>query len=245
MIIYNDEYVITLENKIGHIPINPFKEYESYINMRYPSQKKFYYLFSFYECENDAEWNNILFGDVFSVIKNKLQFKDNNKWDYFVEDFLDHYIKERVQMTKKDFELCERNFSKFIEGKDYLKQFIDTIINKLKLILNPKNIKQQDKADYNHIELRLRPFENDGPDIVLYLNYNNSFSINIYYDDRSCKNISELLSIVGDKYSPWTEGRFKCFELKENNYFRNIKDAYKEIEIQWNKMKEIYKGIYK
>jgi hypothetical protein len=148
-----------------------------------------YYLFSLYEYENIGKWSNKLIGDIFSAIKNKLQFKHTNKWDYFVEDFLAHYIKVEIQMTKKDFEHCEKNFSKFMKGKDLLDQFIDKIIDQLSQKIELKKIKKENWDDC--IAIRLKPFENDYPDIVLRLNYDNTFSLNIYYNNRSGKNTPE------------------------------------------------------
>jgi hypothetical protein len=165
MVIYNDDYVIALENKIGHIPINPFKDYESEINIRYTFQKKLYYIFSLSKCEDIDKWNNKLIGDIFSVIKNKLQFNHDNNGDYFVEDFLDHYIEEKIQMTNKDADLCEKNFSKFMNGRDLLDQFIENIISQLRQGIKPQKIKKEDWEGC--IALRLKPFENDFPDIVL------------------------------------------------------------------------------
>jgi hypothetical protein len=144
-------------------------------------------------------------------------------------------------MTKKDIALCEKNFSKFMEGRDYLDQFINEIKDQLNEKFNPPRKISEQSWD-GSIALRLKLSEKDYPDIVLCLCYNNSFLINIYYDNRSHKNISELSNIVGEKYSQKFEsgGKIICFSLKENHYFGNLKDAYKEIEIQWNNMKKIY-----
>jgi hypothetical protein len=239
MIIYNDEYVIALENKIKHIPINPFEDYEDEINIRYNSQEKLYFIFSLYKCENIGKWDNKLIGDVFLAIKNKLQFKHNNKWDYFVEDFLNHYLEEKIQMTEKDFLSCEENFSKFMRGRDYLEDFSAEIVIRLEQGLKPASIKQVSWGE--EIALRIRPFENDYPDVVLILNYENKFSISIYYTDQTDKNISELANIVGNKYSQWTEsgGKYICFELKKEYYFDKLNDAYGELNIQINKMRKI------
>ena len=239
IIIYNGEYVITLENKIGHIPLNPFDDYESEINIRYNSQKKIYYLFSLNECENIDRWDNKLIGNVFSIIKNKLRFKYNNKWDYFVEDFLDHYIKEEKIMTKKGFAWCEEKFSKLMEGRDWLEEFIDEIKNQLTQKIKPKNIKRQSWD--GSVALILKPFENDDSYIALCLDYDNLFSINIYYDDQSGKNIPELINTVGNKYSQGKEGKHICFYLKRNYYFNKLINVYDEIKTQWDKMKKIYK----
>jgi hypothetical protein len=75
------------------------------------------------------------------------------------------------------------------------------------------------------------------------LDYDNIFSVNIYYDDQSGKSIPELIKIVGNKYSQWVEskGKYICFGLDENYCFKSLKNVYKEIEIQWNKMQQIYK----
>lgn len=241
MLIYNDDYVLVLENKIEHIPNNPFKEYESEVNIRFNSQIKLYYIFSLYECENINNWKNKLISNVFSAIKNNLTFDYRNKWDYFVKDFLNHYIKENIRMTKKELASCEKDFSKFMNVRDYLDQFIAEICNHINNKLKPHNIKKHSWD--GSIALRLKPYERDSPDIVLCLDYDNSFKLYIYYDDQSGKKISELIKIVGNKYSQWVEsrGKYICFGLKDDLGFQSLKDTYKELEIQWNKMKEIYK----
>jgi hypothetical protein len=241
MIISNNEYVITLENKIGHIPVNPFDDYKAEINSRYRSQKKLYYIFSLYECEEKKGWDNKLIGNIFSKIKTKLQFRYKNKWDYFVEDFLDHYIEERMQMTKKGFVWCEKNFSKLMEGRDWLEEFIEEIKGQLTKNLKPKAIRRQSWD--GSIALRLKPFEKEVPDIVLCLDYDNKFSINIYYDDQCGKNEDQLKKIVGSKYpQTWSEGKnLTVFGMKKDYLFSNLKDAYDELKIQWDKMKKTYR----
>jgi hypothetical protein len=185
MLLYNDEYVIALENKIGHIPINPFEDYEEEIKIRFISQEKHFYLFSLYSCEDIDKWNNKLIGDVFSKIKNIIKHKFNNKWDYFVNDFLDHYIEEKIIMTEKNFEYFEKNFSKFIQGRNLFDQFIDQIVEKLPISIKPESIRRQNWEGC--FVLRLKPFKIDCPDIVLCLNYDNTLSTIIYYDDQSGK----------------------------------------------------------
>lgn len=241
MIIYNNEYVIVLENKIEHIPINPFEEYVSEIKERYASKKILCYIFSLYECENIVNWKNKLIGDVFSVIKNKLQFKYNNKWDYFVEDFLDKYIEENVQMTKEEFNFSERNFPKLMEGKDLLDYFINSLINQLyqKFDLQ-KDIKRHTQDD-GSIALILYPFKKkDTPHIALHLGYTEKpFSVLIAHNNKSGKSVSELLQIAGYKYSQ-IKTKAIIFGIKDNYLFNNLNDAYKEIKKQWKKIKEIY-----
>jgi hypothetical protein len=239
MIIHNDKYVITFENKIEHIPNNPFKNYETEVKRRYPNQDELYYIFSLYECETEGNWKNKLIGDVFSGVKNKLQFKRNNKWDYFVEDFLNHYIEERIPMTKKDFAQCEKYFSKFMEGRDCLDEFIKQIENELTEKIKPLQKIKHEKWE-GCIVIIIKPFKRDFPYIALWLDYENMLSLDIIYEIHSVKSLPELA--VGNKYSRDSSGKNEIwFKLKEEYSFNNLKDAYKEIEIQLNRMKQIDK----
>jgi len=238
MLIYNNDYVLVFENKIDHIPNNPFREYELEVNIRFKSQKKLFYIFSLDVCETINKWENKLISNVFSAINNNLSFDYRNKWDYIVKDFLNHYIKENIQMTKKELTSLEKNLPKFLEAKDYLKQFVEEIKSHINKKLKPQ--KKISETNWNNcIWLTLNPYESDYPNMALCLDRNDyPFVLYLYYDEKSCKNETELSKIVGNKYSYFTEkrGRIKGFEL----YLKSLKDTYKELEIQWNKMKEIY-----
>jgi len=241
MLIYNDVYVLVFENKIDHILNNPLKEYESETNTRFNSQNKLFYIFSKDECDTNNKWENKLISNVFSKIKNNLTFDYRNKWDYIVKDFLNHYIKEKIKMTKKELTSIEKNLSKFMEARDYLEQFVKEIEEHINKKLKPQKKIQRANWD-GYIWLILKPSENEFPKIELCLYYD-CFFLRIHYDERSGKNETELTKIVGNKYSQWKEkwlekrGRIKVFELG----FKNLEDTYKGLGIQWNKMKKIYK----
>ena len=241
MLIYNDDYVLVFENKIDHILNNPLKEYESEVNNRFKSQNKRFYIFSKEECETNYKWENKLISNVFSTINNNLTFDYRNKWDYVVKDFLNHYIKEKIKMTKKEFSSIEKNLSKFMEARDYLEQFVEEIKEHIIKKLKPqKEIKRSNWQDI--IWLMFYPYESDYPNIELCLDYGDFF-LRIRYDEKSGKNETELPKIVGNKYSTWKEqwlekrGKIKGFDLG----FKNLEDTYKGLEIEWKKMKEIYK----
>jgi hypothetical protein len=237
MLIYNDDYVLVFENKIDHVLNNPLKEYESEVNARFKSQKKLFYIFSKDECVTNNKWENKLISNVFSKINNNLTFDYRNKWDNIVKDFLNHYIKEKKKMTKKELTSIEKNLSKFMDARDYLEQFVEEIIVHINKKLKPKRINRSN-WDNGIICLGLKPSENEYPKIDLCLDYGD-FYLDIYYDEKSGKNETELKKIVGNKYIYWPQKRgiIKGFELG----FKNLEDTYKELGIQWKKMKEIYK----
>jgi len=254
MIIYNNLFIITLENKIGHIPVNPFKDYEEEIKQKYYSHEKIFFIFSADECSDYGKWKNIVIKDVFSFILGNIKFQYSDKWSYFTKDFLEHYIEEEITMTKEEFNLCEQYFSKFILGEELLQKFVKGIILEIKSRFNTKNVTQQSSWKARRTEgqqsceggigIRIRPFEKkDLPDIVLILNQHNLYSIGIYYTDETGKKIDEISKIVGTKYMQWVERKDKviCYYLMKDYHFSGIEEAYKEIEIQLDRMKKVYK----
>jgi hypothetical protein len=241
MLIYNDDYVLVFENKIDYIPNNPFREYESEVNIRFKAKKIKFYIFSQDECDTPKNWENKLINNIFSVIKNNLKFDYKNKWDIVVKDFLNHYLKEKKKMTKKELASVEKNLTKFMKARDYLNQFVDEITDYIYKKFDPQKI---NSSEWNNCIWRIiKPYEKrEYPKIELCLDYG-GFLLYISYDYKSGKNVTELTKIVGNKYTHWPakKGEITVFGLKPELVFKNLEDTYRELGIQWNKMKKIYK----
>ncbi|MDR2842172.1 MAG: hypothetical protein LBV52_03105, partial [Spirochaetaceae bacterium] len=117
--------------------------------------------------------------------------------------------------------------------------YVDEIKEQIREKIKPYDVKQQ-KEWSGLIALRIKPLEIEFPDIVLLLDYDNLFKIDIFYDDQSGKKTTELNSVVGNKYEQKFDGKCICYILKKDYYFNNLNAALKEVEMQFNKMKQIY-----
>jgi hypothetical protein len=238
MILYNDEYIITFENKIGHKPINPFDDYEKEIEKQFPNNKKYFILFSLNECEEIINWENKLIGDIFKNIQDKIG-KSHTKWDFFVSDFLKHYIKENLVMNNNNFVFCTKNFSNLYNVKVLYDNFIKELKKKIKNEVEISNIVTETWGDDAFV-IRIRPLEKTKSDVVFMLLLNNRYSISIYYDDKYYKKTDLLKKKIGKKYYQWYEGNWNCFRLEKDLIYDDIDEALKETYLQLKKMKEIY-----
>lgn len=246
LIIFNDKYILVFENKIFHWLANPFEEYEIDIKTRYSTLTPFFYILSYNPINTPSNWKNITISDCFKHIKNNLIFKFDSKWDFYVNDFLEHYIQtNNEKMKEQEFEFYTQNFSKIIAGNNYVNDFINETINKVKENLPIDLIKRtnviSDWGDNFSRSVRFYPLETMD-NVVFIFRSDGKFSISVYYYKEYGNFIGEISNIVGNtKYRNWREGTAMCFTLQDGKEFIKIEDAITECTHQINKMKKYYR----
>jgi|SRR5690606_34613329 len=246
LILFNDKYILVFENKIFHWLANPFEEYETDIKTRYSTLNPFFYILSYNPTNTPTNWKNVTINECFTNIKKNLLFKFDNKWDFYVNDFLEHYIQtNKEKMTHQEFEFYTQNFSKIIAGNNYVNKFISETINRVKEKLPIDSIKRtsgvSDWGDNFSRAVRFFPFETMDNVVFVFRN-DGKFSISIYYYKEYGNFIGEISNIVGNlKYRNWKEGTAMCFALRDGREYTQIEDAIAECTYQINEMKKYYR----
>jgi len=137
LIIYNDDWVIGIENKVGANVYNPLDKYKKRIN-QYSKNNQFYIILSLYEIENKNELMNInkndfkvvLYSDLFNSVKNKIGnyvSGNNMKYIFFLYDFIQtlEYMKGDNIMNKELDVFFNENASRLDELLNSYNEFKD------------------------------------------------------------------------------------------------------------------------
>jgi len=242
LLIYNSKYILVFENKIKHWLANPIEDYESDIKYRYPHLTPYFFVLSYNSVDTPNPWINIVIGDSFSSIKRSISVENKGKWDFYVEDFLNHYILSKSQsMTNDEFEFYAKNFSKIVEANNQVNQFIIEVVSKVITSYPSGTIKRVTHQSWGENEItkviRLFPL-NSNDNIVIIFKNDGKFSINIYY----CQNhLPKLIEFIGDKnYRNWKEGSDSCFTRLDGKEFNTIEELIEECKNQLNIMIKYY-----
>lgn len=243
--IFNDKYILVFENKIFHWLANPLDEYESDIRKRYSTLTPFFYILSYNQTKTITNWKNITINKSFTYLKNKLIFKFDNKWDFYINDFLDHYIQTENKMTPKEFDFYTQNFSKILEGNIYVNNFITETTNKIIEKLSIDSINRTSTKGWGQSfsrAVRFYPFKKTLDNIVFVFRSDGKFSISVYYYKEYGNYIGEISNIVGNQnYDNWQEGTAMCFGLRDGKEYDQIENAIAECTYQINEMKKYYR----
>ena len=155
MLIECDEWVLVIENKIYHEAINPFKDYERYIEDEYENIAAHFILLSPKDSKiNDVGevWKSANYKDLIEEIQNDLGAalinQPLNKWHFFLRDFLLNLKQcsedENMSADKIDGDI-KKIHERYIETreksnnlKELLKYFFEQIEIKTKHELNKK-----------------------------------------------------------------------------------------------------------
>lgn len=243
LIISNSTTILVFENKIEHWLANPLLDYENDINSRFPELEKHFIVLSYNKVLTPTIWKNIIIQDSFQAIKQDLPKDFKNKWDFFVADFLNHYIpKNNKNMDNIEFEFYSTNFAKIIEGDKNVNQFILETVEKIKFELPTDTIKRI-KIEQNWGGGRAaRLFIGDTEDnVTIEFKIEGKFSIRIYYYQNPKEFIVPLREFVGgENYNVGKEGSVTSFALLPNKEYSLINDFLKEAILQVSKMKQYY-----
>lgn len=243
LILYNSKYVLVFENKIYHYLANPFEEYENDINMRYLNHERHFIILSYKPEKPPPNWKYINIKTTFKLIANTIVHKFENKWDFFVYDFLNHFSKtETLNMTEEEMKFYEKNFSKIIVANNRLTEYIISIGEDIKSKTAVNRFAFVPTWGDLSKSLRFYPFDTSD-NVTLVFNENSNFSIAIYYyKNYNDENIKALFNIVGPDYTSWPESNSSicCFKNMEGKEFIELADAINECNLQIERMITIY-----
>ena len=138
-----DDWVLAIENKIYHVPINPFDDYKKYIKEKY-DKFDFILLSPKGDKANDkgGDWKSVNYKDFIKQIESDLGFalikQPINKWHFFFRDFLlnlKQYSEEGdMNKTTSDIKQIENKYLEIYEQIEALNEirdhFFDSIIKK-------------------------------------------------------------------------------------------------------------------
>lgn len=245
LLIYNSKYILIFENKVGHWLANPIDDYESDIKSRYAHLEPYFFVLSYDSVDTRKPWTNITIGDCFAYIKSGLSVEFKDKWDFFVEDFLNHYIPiKSKQLTKDEFEFYANNFSKIAAANQKVDQFIFEVVDRIKALLPKDSIKKATPhtawGDDLTKAVRLYPFDSVD-NVVLIFRKEGKFSISIYYHENPHKHLSKLHELVGqERYKNWKEGSFSCFARLDGKHIDSVEELVDECVSQLTTMMKYY-----
>ena len=245
LLIYNSKYILVFENKVERWLANPLEDYENDIKSRYAHLIPYFFVLSYNSVDTPEPWTNIVIGDSFVSIKSSSSHKFEDKWDFFVEDFLNHYIPATSKiMTKDEFEFYANNFSKIVAANNQVNQFISEVVDKVKALFPIDTIKRiaQHSAwgDDATKAVRLYPFDTND-NVVLVFRGDGKFSVTIYYYQNPQTHLPKLHELVGhSNYKNWKEGSVSCFTRLDDKEFDTVEKLVDECSNQLTTMMNYY-----
>jgi len=244
LILSNDKYILVFENKIGHWLANPLDDYEHDIQVRYSNLKPYFYVLSYNLVDTPLPWKNITINKSFSHIKEKLYHKDLNKWDYYISDFINHYLPNNTElMNNEEFVYYSQNFAKIFAANLQLNQFLSEVVANVKKSLPVDTIKRTIFANWNNgMDKVVKLYPSDLNDnIVMVFRCDGKFSVGIYYYQDPQIFLGKISELVGQsKYRNWREGIASCFATLPNKEFNTIDELVAETSLQLSNMKQYY-----
>lgn len=241
MVFYNEDSIVVFENKIFHTANNPFADYVNDIKKKYPNHKKYFILLSYKKEIPPTNWKYISIKEKFKDILDTTQFSTDNKWDFFIKDFLTHFSFNGIKMTKTEKAFYEKNFAKIIKANNNLHQYV---LNLAKSFVESNNLsKYQHDSNWSSETwaTRFYPFSDSKSNVVLIFETNGNFKISIYYyDDYYTFNDAIWTPVGKEKYRNWKEGTICCFTQIDGTSYTNLAAALEECTRQIENMKNYY-----
>lgn len=250
LIMEGDDWVLVVENKIRHSAVNPFKDYERYVDQSYLEKRAIYVLLSVKKETPPVGWVNLTYDDFISHIKKNigsyLIFATNNKWHVILREFILNIENESGarEMTVERIEFVKDNYFEIQEINDMLNEYISYIKNEGVCALNSVslvegNVVSVKQHNWGKEGIALRFISNQwsgDTNITLLLRKDGSYRVQLYVYNVKESEVSLLKSCVDHKkYKEfWTESKtIRCFGLFDSKdqdvIFDEIKNVAKNI----------------
>ena len=245
LIIEGEKWVLVIENKIFHMPSNPFPDYEKFIDKKYKDmdKEKYYILLAPYEI-NQVNWRFISYKKFINSIKNNIGtylFKANIKWINFLIDFIcniENQIGVNVMDNAKVL-FIDKNYDKINNLINMRQDYIIHIQKEILTIIKGERGLDGDEAymkqhNWGEAGIALRFYHNKwGTDsnIVILLTPDGNKRIQFYiYDiktDADRIKADEIFKF--DKYNEaWTES--STIRGYGYNDIKELKDVFGEFK---------------
>ncbi|SHE97104.1 PD-(D/E)XK nuclease family protein [Chryseobacterium sp. OV279] len=252
LLLYNNRYLILFENKIYHTLNNPLEDYKDDITSKYPHLEKFFVIMSYKNEHVPQDWKYINIQKIFYKILKDPSTSLNDKWDYFVKDFLLQFSdKQKLKMEQDITEFIENNFSKILDARDKLDSYIQGLAERIKnetdstYRINNKNWAK------NEIAIRFYPFSDENSaaennktenNVTLIFTDNGKLNVSPYYYVDFKENSQDIHKRLGeDRYQLWEEGNICYLRINEDLRYSTIEEATSEVIVQIQIMREYYR----
>jgi len=246
LLLYNNSYLILFENKIYHTLNNPLNDYRDDITSKYPRLQKFFVIMSYKKEHVPQDWKYINIQKTFYSILKDPSASLNDKWDYFVKDFLLQFSdKHKLKMEQDITEFIENNFSKILDARDKLDSYILGLAEQIKgeTDIRGYHINNKNWAK-NEIAIRFYPFSDHNlteNNVTLVFTNNGKLNISLYYYVDFTENSLEIHQNLGEnKFELWEEDNICCLKTIEGLRYSTIEDATSEVIVQIQNMRAYY-----
>lgn len=158
LILEGEHWVMVIENKIYHSPVNPFSEYEQFIenNKQYKKKQAIYVVLSPRGVAAKSNWQSLSYRALLNVLKANLgtSIVDNpyNKWLVILRDFILNLEQYAVsaEMNKEAVAFVENNLRQLFELDELKNAYIRHLKNCGQDILNNRFSHQAFNAPSEH-----------------------------------------------------------------------------------------------
>lgn len=248
------DWVLVIENKIRHNPINPFEEYEAYISKNHEKKRQIKVLLSIKDAKPPEGWIGITYKTFIEHIKKNigsyLITASNNKWHVILREFLLNIENESGGiMSEERVAFVKTNYKNIQDLNDMLNEYIEHVKSEGKNLINnakaassnvASEVKQHNWGK-DGVALRLNSKDwGNNTNITLLLRRDGSFRIQIYIYDVLDNDVAHFKKYIDQtKYTKdWTEsGTIRCFGFfdKDNSEQQLIYDEVKDLAGRLNK----------
>lgn len=237
MLLFGQRYLLVFENKIFHHLNNPLQDYEDDVSLRYPRLKKYFIIMSYKKENPPAGWTYLNIQEKFHEILENITHRYDNKWDYFVHDFLMQFSnKYKFRMEENNITFFENNFSKIIDARKRLGDFVQGVAEQIKDQNSNLSYKINDKWGNDELAIRFYPCGNEN-NVTLIFTKDECFNVAIYYYADFKMHGSSIHSYVGpENYEMWNEGTVSCFVTVDSVSFNRLLPALNEVQKQLDLM---------
>ena len=250
LIVEGEKWVLVIENKIRHQAINPFKDYDDFINDKYNEKdNKVFILLTIKDEVAPKNWLSVTYSKFVERIKNNIGFHllsaNNNKWLVILREFILNIESEYGEnnMDSERIKFVKSNYAKIQEIKDMLGEYIEYMREKGLEVINSvsgkNDIAFSKQQDWGEKGTALRLISKDwgkGTNITLLLGRDGFFRIQFYVYEIPDEEINNLKGHIDqDKYKEyWVESKtVRCFGFFDRNtedeIFSEIDDLAKKL----------------
>jgi hypothetical protein len=124
IILRTSDWVIVVENKIRHDPLNPFEEYRDTVKEQFPNKKPYFVILAPTKIDiDDKNWKPITYDNLIANVRSKLgvHFVESgvSKWGILLREFLLN-LEEEVKLSipmidDEQYDLINGNYSDFVK----------------------------------------------------------------------------------------------------------------------------------
>ncbi|MBY7833183.1 PD-(D/E)XK nuclease family protein [Vibrio fluvialis] len=240
LLLEGDDWVLALENKIGHIPNNPFDDYEYYVlveqSVRFKNKKAIFVLLSpdGESPEGYAKWVGVSYGQLLNALKPKLAdyFMVNpfNKWAVMLREFVLHLegmlvepklLQENMEFVFENYQAIQRASQVKAEVFEQCRQILnDHLTNVFESAVNSSVVRWDGSNDAWRFALSKWWLKNNGneSDIAVFMDSSctSGMGMNLYIlieNDEQQSIVDEIVEPIGC-VRKWHEGDYACYRFE-------------------------------